>query len=231
MPASTVVCQDPDEPIRIPYEIHRKIYNLTNDEIQEYLNKEEEIKKKAEQAKLLEMTKTERIKDAEYQVHKRQHNEKAKRLIELKKKRTDQYIWTISSRLRPEPITDIKIHPNSKPAVLTVYKANDRRNFQVHYPFKFTDFEVTDLDELGPIIQKKKNKISGELMTSLGKRYERLKKIPEELGIQSALLALEQAQSQSSRRKESIWNWSMKSEFLDCSVIELFMKMLTLKPC
>ncbi|GJW35729.1 hypothetical protein Tco_0058649 [Tanacetum coccineum] len=47
MPASTVVCQDPDEPIRIPYEIHGKIYNLANDEIQEYLNKEEEIKKKA----------------------------------------------------------------------------------------------------------------------------------------------------------------------------------------
>ncbi|GJW35730.1 hypothetical protein Tco_0058650 [Tanacetum coccineum] len=124
-------------------------------------------------------------------------------------------MWTISSRLRPEPITDIKIHPNSKPAVLTVYRANDRRNFQVHNPFKFTNFGVTDLDEQGPIIQKKKNKISGELMTSLGKRYERLKKIPEEIGIQSALPAPEQAQSQSSRRKESIRNWSMKSEFLD----------------
>ncbi|GKA74607.1 hypothetical protein Tco_0780909 [Tanacetum coccineum] len=40
-------------------------------------------------------------------------------------------------------------------------------------------------------------------MTSLGKRYERLKKIPEELGIQSALPAPipEQAPSQSSGRK------------------------------
>ncbi|GJV86886.1 hypothetical protein Tco_1530824 [Tanacetum coccineum] len=62
MPASTIFRQDPDEPIRISYEIHGKIYNLTNDEIQEYFYKEEEIKKKAEQAKLLEMTKTEIIK-------------------------------------------------------------------------------------------------------------------------------------------------------------------------
>ncbi|GJW67088.1 hypothetical protein Tco_0121512 [Tanacetum coccineum] len=94
---------------------------------------------------------------------------------------------TTSSRLIPEPITDVKIHPNSKPSVLSVYRANDRRNFQVHNPFKFADFRITKLDELGPIIQKKKNKIIGELMISLGKRYERLRKIPEELEIQSSL--------------------------------------------
>nr|GFB46687.1 hypothetical protein [Tanacetum cinerariifolium] len=60
--ASNIMRQDLDEPIQIPYEIHRKIYNLTNDEIQEYLNKEEDIKKAAEEAKLLEMTKSELIK-------------------------------------------------------------------------------------------------------------------------------------------------------------------------
>ncbi|GJV86885.1 hypothetical protein Tco_1530823 [Tanacetum coccineum] len=54
-------------------------------------------------------------------------------------------------------------------------------------------------------------------MTSLGTRYEHLKKIPEELGIQSALPAPEHAQSQSSGRKKSIWNWSLKSKFLDWS--------------
>ncbi|GKE84554.1 hypothetical protein Tco_1558296 [Tanacetum coccineum] len=89
--------------------------------------------------------------------------------MELRKKRLDQYMWTTSSRLKREPIVDVKIHPNSKPTVLTVYRANDRRNFQVHNPFKFADFRVTKLDELGPIIQKKKNKINGELMISLGK--------------------------------------------------------------
>ncbi|GKG52685.1 hypothetical protein Tco_0549797, partial [Tanacetum coccineum] len=46
-----------------------------------------------------------------------------------------------------------------------------------------------------------KNKIVDELMISLGKRYERLNKIPKELGIQAALLAPVQAQSQSSGRK------------------------------
>ncbi|GJU00866.1 hypothetical protein Tco_1111204 [Tanacetum coccineum] len=90
---------------------------------------------------------------------------------------------------------------NTKPVVLTIYRGNDRRNFDVHNPFKFAEFRITKLDELGPIIEKKMNKIVGELMISMGKRYERLNKIPEELGIQSALPAPVQAQSQSLGRK------------------------------
>nr|GEW67284.1 hypothetical protein [Tanacetum cinerariifolium] len=139
--ASTIVCQDPNEPIQIPYEIHRKLYNLTNDELQEYLKKKEEIKKKDEQARLLEMTKSEiikfkKIQDAEHQVLKRAHSQKAKKAIDLRKKRLEQ---------------------------------------------------VIELDELGPIILKKTNKIVGKLMISLGKSYERLGKIFEELGIQLTL--------------------------------------------
>nr|GEY24892.1 hypothetical protein [Tanacetum cinerariifolium] len=116
----------------------------------------------------------------------------------LREKATNQM-----EKLRPEPITDVKLHPNIKPAVLIVFRANDKRNFQVHNPFKFIDFGVTKLDELGPIIQKKKNTIVKDLMTSLGKRHERLKKIPKELGIQSALPAPvpKQAPSESSGRK------------------------------
>nr|GEW44328.1 hypothetical protein [Tanacetum cinerariifolium] len=76
MLASTIVYQDPDEPIQIPYEIHKKLYNLTNNEIQEYLNKEEVIKKKAEQARLLAMTKSEIIKVV--------HEEDEKSRIDLK---------------------------------------------------------------------------------------------------------------------------------------------------
>ncbi|GKE18279.1 hypothetical protein Tco_1425856 [Tanacetum coccineum] len=106
-----------------------------------------------------------------------------------------------ADRLKPKPATDVKIHPNIKPEVLTVYRGNDRRNFDVHNPFMFADFGITKLDELGPIVEKKKNKIVVELMISLGKRYARLNKIPEELGIQSALPTLVQAQSQSSGRK------------------------------
>ncbi|GKC98023.1 hypothetical protein Tco_1168298 [Tanacetum coccineum] len=45
---SREVCQDPDEPIRVLYDIRGKIYQLTNDEIQAHLDKEEDIKKKAE---------------------------------------------------------------------------------------------------------------------------------------------------------------------------------------
>ncbi|GJW79577.1 hypothetical protein Tco_0143552 [Tanacetum coccineum] len=122
--------------------------------------------------------------------------------MELKKKRVEQYMWTMSNRLEPEPITDVKIHPKTKPVVITVYRNNDKRNFDVHNPFKFTDFGITELDELGPIIEKKKNTIVKDLMESLSKIYERLKKIPEELGIQSALPpVLEQAPSVSSGRK------------------------------
>ncbi|GJX81996.1 hypothetical protein Tco_0331477 [Tanacetum coccineum] len=97
--------------------------------------------------------------------------------------------WRRERGLKPKPITDVKLHPNYKPTVLTVYRNNDKRNFQVHIPFKFTDFRVNELDELGPIIQKKKNKTVKALMLSLGKRYERLENIPKELGIQSALPA------------------------------------------
>nr|GEU78124.1 hypothetical protein [Tanacetum cinerariifolium] len=44
-------------------------------------------------------------------------------------------------------------------------------------PFKFTDFGVTGLDELGPIIQKKKNTIVKDLMISLEKRKRKHMKL------------------------------------------------------
>ncbi|GKA69606.1 hypothetical protein Tco_0775670 [Tanacetum coccineum] len=177
--------------------INEKMNYLTNDEINAHLEKEDKIKKAAKEAKIFEMTKTKVIKvvhdeaemigldpktiisakagekfkksqDAEHQVLKREHSQKAKRAMELRKKR-----------------------------------ANDRIKFQVHNPFKFADFGVTELDELWPIIQEKKNTIVKDLMTSLGKRFKRLKKIPKELGIQYALPALvpEQASSESLGRK------------------------------
>ncbi|GJW89585.1 RNA-directed DNA polymerase, eukaryota [Tanacetum coccineum] len=113
--------------------------------------------------------------DAEMKVLKRECLEKLTKAKELKKKRIDQYRWTTSNRLKPETITDIYIHPNTKPVVITVYRDNAQRNFDVHNPFKFGDYGVTKLDELGSIIQKKKNKVVGELMTSLEKRSDRLK--------------------------------------------------------
>ncbi|GKE31179.1 hypothetical protein Tco_1450501 [Tanacetum coccineum] len=212
--------------------VQRKLVPASK-EIQAHMDKEEQIKKAAKEAIMFEMTKTEVIKvvqeeakkiglhskkiisvkagekfkktqDVEHQVLKIEHSQKAKRAMKLKKKRVEQYMWTMSNRLKPEPNTDVKIHPKTKPVVITVYRNNDKKNFDVHNPFKFIDFGITELDELGPIIEKKKNTIIKDLMEYLSKIYERLKKIPEELRIQSALPPVpEQAPSVSSGRKRN----------------------------
>ncbi|GJV60188.1 retrotransposon protein, putative, ty1-copia subclass [Tanacetum coccineum] len=62
MLASKEVRPDPDAPILVPYEINGKNFQLTDEQIQAHLDKEEKIKKAAEEAKMLEMTKTEVIK-------------------------------------------------------------------------------------------------------------------------------------------------------------------------
>ncbi|GKD42613.1 hypothetical protein Tco_1267258, partial [Tanacetum coccineum] len=138
VPASREVCQDPDEPIRVPYEIHGKIYQLTNDEIQAHMDKKRKsrklLRKQSVDLKILASAKGgqefKKIQDVELQVLNREYSQ--------------------------------KIHPNIKPAVLTIHRGNDRRNFDVHNLFKFVNFGVTELDELGPIIENKKNKIVGE---------------------------------------------------------------------
>nr|GEY28332.1 hypothetical protein [Tanacetum cinerariifolium] len=133
--------------------------------------------KKVISAKACEKLK--KAQDAEMQVHKRQHTEKVKRLTKLNKKRAEQYKWTISSRLKPKPITDVKIHPNSKPALLTIYRNNDKRNFVVHNPFKIVDFRLTELDELGQIIEKKNNFIFKDLMQSLRRKRKHMELEPQ----------------------------------------------------
>ncbi|GKA87733.1 hypothetical protein Tco_0809497 [Tanacetum coccineum] len=204
VPASTIVPPDPDEEDKVPYMINGKMCYLTNTEMQAYLDKDKKLKKAAEEARLFAISmpkvikvvqeeaekigldlekiasakaceKFKKAQDAEHQVLKREHSQKVKRLTELNKKRAEQYIWTMTNKIKLEPITD------------------------------FTDFGITELDELCPIIQKKNNSIVKDLMTSLSKRYERLKKILEELGIQYALLAPvpEQALSQTSGRKRA----------------------------
>ncbi|GJT55032.1 hypothetical protein Tco_0990086 [Tanacetum coccineum] len=155
------------------------------------MDKEDQIKKAEEEAKRLVITKTKVIKFD------------PKKVISLKAGKKFKKAQDAEIRLKHEPITDVKIHPNSKLEVLTVYMNNDKRNFEVHNQFKFADFWITKSGKLGLIIENKKNSIVKDLMKSLSKRYERLKKIPEELGIQYALPALipKQAPSQSPRRK------------------------------
>ncbi|GKD87547.1 hypothetical protein Tco_1358701 [Tanacetum coccineum] len=130
VPTSKVISEEPDEPIK--------------------------IKKATEEAKRIKMTKTKVIKFVPEEAENIGID--PKKIISAKagekfKKAHDVEI------LKPDPIPNVKIHSNSKPAALTVYRNNDKRNFHVHNPFKFTDFGVTELDELGPIIQKKKNTI------------------------------------------------------------------------
>ncbi|GJV56830.1 hypothetical protein Tco_1457835 [Tanacetum coccineum] len=161
--ASSIVCPDPDEPVR---------------------DKEEQIKKAEEEARLLAMTKPEVIKVVQEEAKKLGLDPKeikGAKAGEIKHK-YDISMWTISSRLKPEPITDIKIHPKTKPVVITVYRGNDGRKFKVHEPFLFGAFGISELDELREIIPKKKNAV--------------------ELGIHFALPAPEQVSSRSSGKKQ-----------------------------
>ncbi|GJX63411.1 VIER F-box protein 2 [Tanacetum coccineum] len=147
----------------------QNIYQLTKDEIQAHLDKEEKIEQAAKEAKLRNTLK------------------KIKKVGEIRKKRIDNYTWATSSRLKPETITDIHIDPNIKPVVVTIFRGNDQRNFDVFNPFRFGDYGVTELDELGLIIQKNKNKVVGDLMTSLGNRRRKT----QELEPQTRILGLE----------------------------------------
>ncbi|GJT02299.1 hypothetical protein Tco_0823468 [Tanacetum coccineum] len=173
--------------------------------IQDYWDKEEKMKKAAEEAKLFAMSRPEVIKVVQEEAEK----------IGLDPRKI------VVLKIKPEPITDVRIHPNTKPIVASVFRNNDKRNFDVHQLFKFSDFGITELDELGLVIQKKKNSVVKDLMTFLSKRYERLKKIHEELGIQSALLAPvpEQASSQTSRRKRKYMELEPKVKLpgLECN--------------
>ncbi|GJZ99569.1 hypothetical protein Tco_0672120 [Tanacetum coccineum] len=208
------------------------MHYLINDEITKHLEKEELIKKAAEQARLLAITKPEVVKvvrveaekiridperitsakegekfkkaqDTKLKVLNKERSKKLRKSLALRKHKFKNYIWTISNRHKPEKITDVKIYLHTKPVVVTVYRSTDRRTFRVHNPFSFGAFGITELDEMREIILKKKHVVVKDLMNSLSKRYERIKKIPKELGIQSALPApiLEQASSKSSGRK------------------------------
>ncbi|GJT53002.1 hypothetical protein Tco_0988056 [Tanacetum coccineum] len=175
------------------------MYLLINDEINAHMEKEEKLKKVEEEARLFAISKPEVIKvvreeakklgihpkaaittkdgemfkkaqDAEHDALKRKHAEKVRKSLELKKHIYDKYMWTISSRLKPEKIIDVKIHLNTKPVVITVFRGTDGRTFEVHNPFAFGNFGISELDELRDIIPKKKNAIVKDLMNSLSQR-------------------------------------------------------------
>nr|GEU34576.1 hypothetical protein [Tanacetum cinerariifolium] len=228
--ASSIIHPDPNA--LNPYTINREAYYLTAKQLQAHMDKEEKINKAKKEYRLFAISKPEVIKlvweeamkfgihlkeaittkagekfkkarDAEHEVLKIQHTEKVKKSLKLNKHKFYNYMWTISSRLKPKTITDIKIHLKTKPTVITVFRGTDGRNFNVHKPFAFGEFGISELDKLKEIIPKKKNEVIQDLMNSLSQRYKRIRKIPKELRIKSALHALapEQALSKSSRKK------------------------------
>nr|GEW62168.1 hypothetical protein [Tanacetum cinerariifolium] len=91
----------------------------------------------------------------------------------------------------------------SNTTITDLYKGADGRNFDVHKPFAFCEFGISELDEPREIIPKKKNVVVQDLMNSLSRRYERIRKIHRKLRIKSAGPdpAPEQASSKSSRKK------------------------------
>ncbi|GJW60921.1 hypothetical protein Tco_0110256 [Tanacetum coccineum] len=115
VPSTTLIV-----PVLVPYMINGKLFYLTEEKIQAHLDKEDQIKKAVEEAKLFEMNKPEVIKvvreeakniginpkivisaqagekfkkaqDVEHEVLKRDHTLMAQRVMELKKKRAEQY--------------------------------------------------------------------------------------------------------------------------------------------
>ncbi|GKD14522.1 hypothetical protein Tco_1198929, partial [Tanacetum coccineum] len=57
VPASKEVHPDPDTPVLIPYKINVKMYQLTNKQIQAQLEKEEQMERATQEAKMIELTK------------------------------------------------------------------------------------------------------------------------------------------------------------------------------
>ncbi|GKD14557.1 hypothetical protein Tco_1198964, partial [Tanacetum coccineum] len=125
--ASSIVHHDPDEPVR------KQIKKAKEEARLLVISKPEVIKVVCEEVKKLSIHLKEAIttkagelfkkaQDAEHEVLKKQHTKKVRKSLELRKHNYASYMWTISNRLKPEPITDIKIHPKTKPVVITVYK-------------------------------------------------------------------------------------------------------------
>ncbi|GKD90948.1 hypothetical protein Tco_1366455 [Tanacetum coccineum] len=201
VPTSRVVQEDPDEPVRVPYMINGKMHYLTNDEITTHLEKEELIKKAAEQARLLAITKPEVVKvvgeeaekiginperitsakegekfkkarDAELKVLNKERNEKLKKPLEPRKHKYENYMLTIGNKLKPEKITDVKIHPHIKPIVVEVYKSTNRRTFEVHTLFSFGAFAWNSVSSSYPILEQASSK-------SLGRKRKHMELEPE----------------------------------------------------
>ena len=149
--ASTLVRQDPDEPIKVPFEINGMIHHLTDAEIQAYLERDEILKMVAveermskpvlikvvhEEAEKIGLATEElasgqagavfkKAQEEEMSALKKQREQKLRKGAQIRKTKIERYTWVMKERLKPETITDIQIHRNTNPAGVTVFSGPD----------------------------------------------------------------------------------------------------------
>nr|GEV98252.1 integrase, catalytic region, zinc finger, CCHC-type, peptidase aspartic, catalytic [Tanacetum cinerariifolium] len=82
-----------------------------------------------------------------------------------------------------EEAKKIGIHPKEEISSKAVYRGIDGRNFDVHKPFLFGAFGISELDELREIIPKKKNTVVKDLMNSLSRRKRKHMELEPEIRI------------------------------------------------
>nr|GEV57845.1 hypothetical protein [Tanacetum cinerariifolium] len=126
VPASTIVHPDPDEKVKVPYMTNGKMCYLTDKEMQAYLDREEKLRKAAKEERLLAISKPEVIKVVQEEAEKIRLDPNkitSAKAGEKFKKAQEAEHQTINNRLKPETITDIKIHSKTKPVVITAYRA------------------------------------------------------------------------------------------------------------
>nr|GEU31502.1 hypothetical protein [Tanacetum cinerariifolium] len=68
--ASTIVRLDPDEEVKVPYMINRNMCHFTNKEMQAYLDREEKLKKAAQEERLLAISKPKVVKVVQEEANK-----------------------------------------------------------------------------------------------------------------------------------------------------------------
>lgn len=220
---------DPDAPIKVPFEINGVVHLLTHDEIQAHMERTETLLKVAEEERMSKPAiikvvheEAEKIglntealatvqvgavfkkaQEEELNALKMERENKLRKDAQIRKHRIEKYTWVMKERLRPETITDIQINRNTDPAMVTVFRGRDKRIIDIHKPFKFADFGITELDELRSIIAKKNNVVVPKLLESLKDRYDRLRAMLVALNIPSLFAdsVEETAPSKASKRK------------------------------
>ncbi|GJX17138.1 hypothetical protein Tco_0217970 [Tanacetum coccineum] len=85
-----------------------------------------------------------------------------------------------------------------------LFKAHSEKLKKTDELRKKSDFGISEWDERSAILPKNSNKCVCEMMTSLSKKYERMKEIPNEVGLNLTLPLPEQDPSLPKRKRKSI---------------------------